>query len=143
MSAPSSASMTLSVSSSAAWRPISGFAPAPSPLVSFAPICSLTGAFDCPSAWTSVFATRKSMPSRPASIIRFTAFDPPPPTPMTLIDAPKRLASSNRNLMEVSTGKPAVTRSSSQKASEFRHEFLESRVRILMKIVCFSSSVAV
>ena len=69
MSAPSSASMTLSVSSSAAWRPTSGFAPAPSPFVSFAPICNLMGAFDCSSAWTSVFATRKSIPSTPASII--------------------------------------------------------------------------
>ena len=35
MSAPSSASIILSESSSAALRPISGFAPAPRPLVSF------------------------------------------------------------------------------------------------------------
>ena len=37
MSAPSSASMILSESSSAAFRPTSGFAPAPRPLVSFTP----------------------------------------------------------------------------------------------------------
>ena len=35
--------MIFSVSSSAALRPTSGLAPAPSPLVSLAPICSLTG----------------------------------------------------------------------------------------------------
>ena len=44
MSAPSSAWMILSVSSSAAWRPTFGSAPAPSPLVSLLPIWSLTGA---------------------------------------------------------------------------------------------------
>ena len=43
MSAPSSASMIFSESSSAARRPTSGFAPAPSPLVSFTPSCSFTG----------------------------------------------------------------------------------------------------
>ena len=36
--------MIFSVSSSAAGRPTFGSAPAPRPLVSFAPICSLTGA---------------------------------------------------------------------------------------------------
>ena len=35
--------MILSVSSSAALRPISGLAPAPSPLVSFPPSCSFDG----------------------------------------------------------------------------------------------------
>ena len=44
MSAPSSAWMIFSVSSSAADRPTFGSAPAPSPFVSFAPICSLIGA---------------------------------------------------------------------------------------------------
>ena len=47
MSAPSSAWMIFSVSSSAAWRPTFGSAPAPSPLVSLLPICSLTGAALC------------------------------------------------------------------------------------------------
>ena len=44
MSEPSSASMILSVSSSAALRPTSGLAPAPRPLVSFAPSCNFSGA---------------------------------------------------------------------------------------------------
>ena len=44
MSAPSSAWMIFSVSSSAAERPTFGSAPAPSPFVSLPPICSLTGA---------------------------------------------------------------------------------------------------
>src|SRR5438105_9510546 len=34
--------------------------------------------------------------------MRLTAFEPPPPTPMTLIDAPVRIPSSNRNLIDVS-----------------------------------------
>ena len=40
ISAPASVSAILSRSSIAAWRPISGLAPAPSPLVSSPPICS-------------------------------------------------------------------------------------------------------
>ena len=44
MSAPPSAGISLSVSSSAAWRPTFGSAPAPRPLVSLPPICSFTGA---------------------------------------------------------------------------------------------------
>ena len=90
MSAPSSASMILSESSNAALRPTSGLAPAPRPLVSFTPSCSLTGARDMRSACKSVLATMNSMPSTPASIIRFTALPPPPPTPMTLILASLR-----------------------------------------------------
>ncbi len=85
MSAPSSASMILSESSSAALRPTSGFAPAPRPFVSFTPSCSFTGARDMRSACKSVLATMNSMPSTPASIMRLTALPPPPPTPMTLI----------------------------------------------------------
>src|SRR5487761_221165 len=88
MSAPSSASRILSVSSSAALRPISGFAPAPSPLVSFVPSWSLSGACDILSACKSVLAATNSTPSTLARIMRFTALQPPPPTPMTLIFAP-------------------------------------------------------
>jgi hypothetical protein len=88
MSAPSSASMILSESSSAARRPTSGFAPAPSPLVSFTPSCSLIGAFDICSACTSVLAVMNSTPTTPAAIMRFTALLPPPPTPITLMRAP-------------------------------------------------------
>ena len=50
MSAPSRASMIFSESSSAARRPTSGLAPAPRPLVSLTPSCSLTGAWESWSA---------------------------------------------------------------------------------------------
>ncbi len=63
MSAPSSDSIILSESSSAARRPTSGFAPAPSPLVSFTPSCSLTAAFELCNACTSVLAAINSTPS--------------------------------------------------------------------------------
>src|SRR5690242_13610104 len=87
MSAPSSASMILSVSSSAALRPTSGLAPAPRPLVSFAPSCNFAGACESFSACKSVLAAMNSTPSSFARIMRFTALQPPPPTPMTLIFA--------------------------------------------------------
>src|SRR6202521_5503037 len=87
MSEPSSASMIFSVSSSAAFRPTSGLAPAPRPLVSFAPSCSFTGACDSFRACRSVLAVMNSTPSSLARIMRFTALHPPPPTPMTLIFA--------------------------------------------------------
>src|SRR6266568_2042976 len=87
MSAPSSASMILSVSSSAALRPTSGLAPAPSPFVSFAPSCSFAGACESFSACKSVLAAMNSTPSSFARIMRFTALQPPPPTPITLIFA--------------------------------------------------------
>src|SRR6202521_6002107 len=87
MSEPSRASMIFSVSSSAAFRPTSGLAPAPRPLVSFAPSCSFTGACDNFSACRSVLAVMNSTPSSLARIMRFTALHPPPPTPMTLIFA--------------------------------------------------------
>ena len=67
MSAPSSAWMIMSVSSSAAWRPTLGSAPAPSPLVSLRPIWSLTGAgVVAPAPAASVLATMNSTPSSPA-----------------------------------------------------------------------------
>jgi hypothetical protein len=40
-----------------------------------------TEACDSSSAWGSVFAATNSTPLTPASIIRLTAFPPPPPTP--------------------------------------------------------------
>src|SRR4051812_2654320 len=95
MSAPSRASISFSVSSSAASRPTFGSAPAPSPLVSFAPICSLFGAALSCSACRSVLTTMNSTPSNPAATIRFTALLPPPPTPTTLIRAPDRRTSSS------------------------------------------------
>ena len=90
MSAPSSASISFSVSSSAACRPTFGSAPAPSPLVSFEPICSLFGAALSFNACRSVLATMNSTPSRPAVTMRLTALLPPPPTPTTLMRAPVR-----------------------------------------------------
>ena len=104
MSAPSRLSISLSVSSSAAWRPTFGSAPAPSPLVSFAPIWILCGAPLSFSACRSVFATMNSTPSRPALTMRLTALLPPPPTPTTLIRAPARPSSSSFNRsVDVST----------------------------------------
>src|SRR5581483_1592196 len=100
-SAPSSASMILSASSSAALRPVSGLAPAPSPFVSFTPSCIFSGARDICSACRSVLATTNSTPSTPASIMRFTALPPPPPTPMTLILA--LLPGSSWNWMRMSS----------------------------------------
>src|SRR5436190_165700 len=97
MSAPSSAWMILSVSSSAAERPTFGSAPAPSPLVSLLPICSLIGAKLLCSACRSVLATMNSTPSRPARAMRLTALPPPPPTPITLIRAPLDASSSSRS----------------------------------------------
>ena len=94
MSAPSSASMILSESSSAARRPTSGFAPAPRPLVSLTPSWSFTAAFELWSACTSVFAAMNSTPSTWAAIMRFTALFPPPPTPMTLMRAWRGMDSS-------------------------------------------------
>ena len=93
MSAPSSASIIFSESSSAARRPTSGFAPAPRPLVSFTPSCNFTGACESCSACTSVFAAMNSTPSSLAAIMRFTALPPPPPTPITLIFAPRGISS--------------------------------------------------
>ncbi len=103
MSAPSSASMILSESSSAALRPTSGLAPAPSPLVSFTPSWIFTGARDMRNACRSVFATTNSMPSMPASIMRLTALPPPPPTPITLILASLRVSSLKLMRMSVSS----------------------------------------
>ena len=87
MSAPCNAFMISSLLSSAAASPISGFAPAPRPLVSFSPNCNFFSAFDVSKIWTSVLAARKSTPCTLASIIRFTALLPAPPTPITLIFA--------------------------------------------------------
>src|SRR4051795_1920157 len=48
-----------------------------------APICSVTCAALCCSDWASVFRAMNSTPVTSASIIRLTAFTPPPPTPTT------------------------------------------------------------
>ena len=98
-SAPSSVRRTSSASSATAWRPIPGRAPAPSPRVSFLPSWITWGAFDLDSACASVLAEMNSTPSRFSSIMRFTALPPAPPTPITLIIADLRGASSNSNII--------------------------------------------
>ena len=87
MSAPLSTSSISSRCSSAAWRPTSGSLPAPRPRVSSRPMSSLTSASLISSAWASVFTAMNSTPLSPASIMRLTAFTPPPPMPTTLMTA--------------------------------------------------------
>ena len=87
MSEPLIASFSSSRLSVAAAFPTSGFAPAPRPRVDSAPMWTFMSASTTRSAWASVFAAMKSTPLRPASTMRLTAFDPPPPTPTTLITA--------------------------------------------------------
>src|SRR5262245_22486177 len=93
MSAPSITFWRRSRSSRAAFRPISGSEPAPSPAVSRAPSWSLTVAGDERRACRSVLATTKSTPVKSAPIMRLTALDPPPPSPITLILAASRSTS--------------------------------------------------
>jgi len=111
MSAPCSASMIASRSSSAAWRPTSGFAPAPSPLVTFAPRCSLALQFLI--ACASVLAVMNSTPSTPLLSMCATALPPPPPTPMTLITALGAIFSMNSKFaMSVSSCYVSLVRES-------------------------------
>ena len=81
--------------SSAACLPTSGLAPAPRPLVSLSPICTLVGALLSVSACLSVLTAMKSTPCRPDSIMRLTALVPAPPTPMTLMEAKLLFSISN------------------------------------------------
>jgi len=88
MSEPSTSSTMRSRSSIAAWRPTSGSAPAPRPLVMFEPICRLDFTRECLSACASVLMHTKSTPSMPELTMCVTALPPPPPTPTTLMIAP-------------------------------------------------------
>ncbi len=87
-SVPSIARESSSLLSSAACRPISGSAPAPSPLVSCAPICIFVSQGESSSTWLSVLTQTYSALVIPDSIILLTALLPAPPTPMTFILAP-------------------------------------------------------
>src|SRR5690606_5838315 len=69
----------------AAFSPISGFAPAPSPPVTMLPSWILVSHSEPSSACASVLQTRKSHPSRPEEIMLLTALPPAPPTPTTVI----------------------------------------------------------
>ena len=77
--------MISSIVSSAAARPISGCEPAPRPCVTATPIWIRRSALALVSDWASVFATTNSTPCSPASIMLFTALQPAPPTPKTVI----------------------------------------------------------
>ena len=85
MCAPARWSRISSITSSAAARPTSGCEPAPRPSVTWSPIWMMRSARLIASACASVFATTKSTPESPASIMLFTALPPPPPTPNTVI----------------------------------------------------------
>ena len=98
MSAPLRAAEISSELSSAAFSPTSGCAPAPSPLVSFSPICISVGALQSCNACLSVFTAINSTPAICSSIIRLTALFPPPPTPTTII-----LAAASDSLVLIST----------------------------------------
>src|SRR5437764_7665637 len=87
MSQPSTSSTMRSRSSIAAERPISGSAPAPSPLVMLQPICSAVFTLACLRACESVLIHMNSTPSIPAVTMWATALPPPPPTPITLMTA--------------------------------------------------------
>ena len=101
MSAPRMASAMRSRSSTAAWRPMSGLAPAPSPLVSALPRCSWV--FACPrlSACASVLAQMNSTPCTPLATMWSTALPPQPPTPITLITASWFDASRISNIVDI------------------------------------------
>jgi len=71
--------------STAAFSPISGFAPAPSPSVKVTPNWILFGTELFSKAWESVLQTTKSTPFIPAWNIWLMALLPPPPTPITLM----------------------------------------------------------
>src|SRR4051812_5338485 len=73
------------MTSCAAAAPTSGCEPAPSPWVTWVPICTMRCAFDIVSACASVLATTKSTPCNPAVIMLLTALPPAPPTPKTVI----------------------------------------------------------
>ena len=95
MSAPSRISLILSRSSIADFLPISGFAPAPKPLVISVPNCKTVQSSRFFNACASVLAQIKSTPPIFAFIMCLTALPPPPPTPITLIFALSGHASIN------------------------------------------------
>ena len=87
ISVPFNISLNLSLSSRAASRPIAGFAPAPNPSVISFPRISFVLASFLSNACLSVFTEMNSAPLIPDSTMCCTAFPPPPPTPITFIEA--------------------------------------------------------
>mmetsp|Transcript_69182 Transcript_69182/g.139187 ORF Transcript_69182/g.139187 Transcript_69182/m.139187 type:complete len:335 (-) Transcript_69182:61-1065(-) len=84
-SAPSTILRISSRLSSAAFFPMSGLPPAPSPRVFSAPIASVFFDRALASACWSVFTLQNSTPKISVSTILLTALPPPPPTPTTLM----------------------------------------------------------
>src|SRR5215469_4801393 len=125
MSHPSTSSTMRSRSSIAAWRPTSGSAPAPRPLVILQPICSAVLTLACFSAWLSVLMHMNSTPSIPAVTMCATALPPPPPTPITLMIALWLYASISSNMLSLlytNTGGWLIRRSSALSASKISLE---------------------
>src|SRR5690606_29799867 len=85
MSAPLIASWTSSLVSSTARLPISGFMPAPRPLVRFLPMWIFFLARALWRSWASVLMAMNSTPLTLELTMWLTVFLPEPPTPMTLI----------------------------------------------------------
>ena len=88
MSEPFRSALMRSYSSIADWRPSSGFEPAPSPRVTWGPMCRVAFAVDCCSDCRSVLIAMNSTPSTSASTMRLTALTPAPPTPTTRSTGP-------------------------------------------------------
>src|SRR3990167_4197936 len=99
ISAPSNKSAIWSALSNAAFFPISGLPPAPSPLVNSEPIWIFVRTGDTFNTCASVFTTIKSTPSNFEDIIVLTALPPPPPTPITLSFAELLNSSDNSNVI--------------------------------------------
>ena len=95
--APFIASAISSLLSSAAFLPISGFAPAPRPLVSFSPIWIFVLACESNNACLSVLTTINSTFLNPSIIILLTALPPPPPQPITFILVNSCISNSKSN----------------------------------------------
>ncbi|POF61599.1 hypothetical protein KMAL_27910 [Novacetimonas maltaceti] len=85
MCAPSRWRDSSSHASSAAARPISGFAPAPRPCVRWGPSWMRRSALLWDSCCASVLATTNSTPCSCMLIMLSTALVPPPPTPNTVM----------------------------------------------------------
>ena len=91
-SAPSSARLISSRSSSWHSRPLAGSPPTPSPRAVRSPTRIRIGTSERDSAWASVLTVMYSTSGIRSRYIRETAFEPPPPTPTTLIVADPMLS---------------------------------------------------
>ena len=81
----SSRSRISSMDSSVAACPISGWLPAPRPLVSSGPSCTRLGTGLLSRAWASVLQITKLTSLMPCRNMWLTALQPPPPMPKTLM----------------------------------------------------------